>query len=311
MGQPEQYWGIDLGGTKIEATVIGSGTKELLRMRIQTEADRGYEHILHRVRELVESISARFGLPFPDLVGIGTPGRYDERSGTMKNSNTVSLNGRDLPADLSEVLGCRVAIENDANCFALAESLHGAAAPFMKSSSSSVFGIILGTGTGGGIVTGGMVRKGAHGIAGEWGHNVLIPDGESCYCGRRGCVETVISGPALERWYFERSGVKLPLEAIASRTSTDEAAKQTIRRLLEQFGRALGPVLNILDPDACVIGGGVGNIDALYSEEALLEIERHLFSGRLEIPILRPRLGDSAGVIGAALRAKADRNIQQ
>ncbi|ABB24969.1 ROK family protein [Pelodictyon luteolum] len=310
MEPPEQYWGIDLGGTKIEATVIGPEMEELIRMRIPTEADRGYEHILLCVRELLDRVSGRLGLPVPDLIGIGTPGRYDEGSRAMKNSNTVSLNGRDLPADLNEVLGCRVAIENDANCFALAESLHGAAAPFMQSSSSCVFGIILGTGTGGGIVAGGMARKGAHGIAGEWGHNVLIPDGDPCYCGRRGCVETVISGPALERWYYGLSGVELPLEEIARRPSSDLAARQTIGRLLQQFGRALGPVLNILDPDACVIGGGVGNIDALYSEAALLEIERHLFSGRLEIPILRPELGDSAGVIGAALTAKAYRNIQ-
>ncbi|TCD48194.1 ROK family protein [Chlorobium sp. N1] len=305
MQGPERYWGIDLGGTKIEATVIGPGTEELVRLRIPTGAERGYDHILARVGELLRMTAQQSGLPLPEVVGIGTPGRYEERSGAMKNSNTVSLNGRDLPSDLSEALGRRVVIENDANCFALAESLHGAAAPSMRSPSSCVFGIILGTGTGGGIVYGGKVRRGAHGIAGEWGHNPLVQDGEPCYCGRSGCVETVISGPALERWYAGHAGVELPLERIAADAGTDPLARATVDRLVEQFGRALAAVLNILDPDACVIGGGVGNIDALYSEEARRAVESHLFSGRLEIPLLRPMLGDSAGVIGAALAAKA------
>lgn len=305
MQGPERYWGVDLGGTKIEAAVIGPGAEELVRMRIPTEADRGYDHIVARIGELLRMVSGESGLPLPSLVGIGTPGRYEERTRSMKNSNTEALNGRDLPRDLERALKMRVAVENDANCFALAESLHGAAAPYMRSPSSCVFGIILGTGTGGGIVYGGAARRGAHGIAGEWGHNPLVGEREPCYCGRRGCVETVISGPALERWYAGLTGVELPLGEIAARAGSDPAAEATLRRLVEQFGRALAAVLNILDPDACVIGGGVGNIDALYSEEARHAVRRHLFTGRLEIPLLRPALGDSAGVIGAALTARA------
>jgi len=297
----DAYWGIDLGGTKIEAVVIDRSIKPLIRRRIATEASGGYRHILERISHLVEMISQESGIAPPEVIGIGTPGRYDTAHGIMKNSNTVCLNGCDLKGDLEKLLKRSVVIENDANCFALAESQLGAAASLMREPSKTAFGIILGTGVGGGIVCHGSVQHGAHGIAGEWGHNELIPDGEPCYCGRRGCVETVISGPALERFYQKLSGHFLPLEQISANTGTDAAAAETIERLLFYFGKALAQVLNILDPDVCILGGGVGQVEQLYSKEAVRAIEMHLFDSELRIPLLRPLLGDSAGVFGAAL----------
>jgi fructokinase len=291
----EHYWGIDLGGTKIEAVVIDSSMKQVIRRRIATEASVGYSHILQRIRQLIEMVSLESGVAPPDLIGIGTPGRYDAVCSIMKNSNTVSLNGRNLKDDLELILKRAVVLENDANCFALAESRLGAAASLMSEPSKLAFGIILGTGVGGGIVCG------AHGIAGEWGHNELIPGGEPCYCGRRGCVETVISGPALERYYQKLTGGFKPLEQIARESNTDDAAAETIDRLLFYFGKALAVVLNIVDPDVCILGGGVGQVEHLYSQKAVQAIERHLFSNELRIPLLRPLLGDSAGVFGAAL----------
>lgn len=295
----ELHWGIDLGGTKIEAVVVDRDLQEVARMRMPTEAAGGYEHILSRIVLLVDTLARQQGLVRPALVGIGTPGRYDRRSSCMKNSNTLCLNGRDLLRDLQSALQAELRLENDANCFALAEARLGSALPFMVSPDSMVFGIILGTGVGGGIATFSGARHGAHGIAGEWGHNELLHGGDACYCGRRGCVETVLSGPALERHYAVLTGRHRPLAWIAS--SREPEAVATIDRLVEQFGKALGAVLNLLDPDACVIGGGVGRIARLYGPETVCAIERHLFSGKLEIPILRPRLGDSAGVYGAAL----------
>ena len=297
----EHYWGIDLGGTKIEAVVIDNSMKTVIRRRIATEASGGYSHILQRIRQLIEMISLESAIMLPELIGIGTPGHYDTVCGIMKNSNTVCLNGRNLKDDLELILKKAVMLENDANCFALAESRLGAAASLMSDPSQLAFGIILGTGVGGGIVSGGKARRGAHGIAGEWGHNELIPGGEPCYCGRRGCVETVISGPALERYYQKLTGAFKSLEQIARECHADDAAAETIERLLFYFGKALAAVINIIDPDVCILGGGVGLIEQLYAQKAVQAIERHLFNSELRIPILKPLLGDSAGVFGAAL----------
>lgn len=300
----EHFWGIDLGGTKIEAVVINNHLKPVMRRRIATEASEGYNHILQRIEQLIGMIALESGIMLPSTIGIGTPGRYDAACGVMKNSNTLCLNGRNLKDDLEQLLKRVVVLENDANCFALAESLLGSGAALMRDDTTVAFGIILGTGVGGGIVCGGKARRGAHGIAGEWGHNELIPGGEPCYCGRRGCVETVISGPALERYYHQLSGSFKPLQQIAGTCDADDAAAATIERLLFYFGKALATVINILDPDLCIIGGGVGQIEQLYAQEAVQAIERHLFNSELRIPLLRPLLGDSAGVFGAALLAR-------
>ncbi len=301
----EEYWGIDLGGSKIEAVVIDSSMKPLLRLRVPTEAAGGYSHILDRIKTLLDMVSVETGLRVPDRIGIGTPGRYDGVHAIIKNSNTVCLNGRDLQGDLELLLRRSVNVENDANCFALAESRLGSASPLMQDPQKVAFGIILGTGVGAGIVCNGKARHGAHGIAGEWGHNELIPDGDACYCGRKGCVETVISGPALERYYQKVSGCQKSLEQISADAQTDAAAAETIERLLFYFGKAVAVVLNILDPDCCILGGGVGQVEQLYSPEAVLAIERHLFNRELRIPLLKPLLGDSAGVFGAALLTKS------
>jgi len=296
-----RYLGIDLGGTKMEAVLTDSVMSPLVRRRIPTEADGGYEHIAGRIADLVSMVTRESGFPVPGVIGIGTPGRYETVPGLIKNSNTLCLNGRDLKRDIENLLRRDVVIENDANCFVLAESMLGAGREIVREKGGTAFGMIIGTGVGGGIVCGGRVLHGAHGIAGEWGHNELLPEGEPCYCGKRGCVETVISGPALERYYCSLTGISRPLREIAGMADSDEAADATLCRLTAHFSRALAAVLNILDPDCCIIGGGVGAIGRLYSRETLTLIERHLFSSRLMIPLLKPQLGDSAGVFGAAL----------
>ncbi len=298
----KRYWGIDLGGTKTEGVVMDERMRTVLRRRVATKTAGGYAGVLDGVAGLVGSMARELGCSPPSCIGIGTPGRLERKSGLLKNSNTVCLNGRPLRRDLEEVLQASVSIDNDANCFALAESVLGAGREVMGGQNAVAFGVILGTGVGGGIVCGGKALHGAHGIAGEWGHNELVPDGEPCYCGRKGCVETVLSGPALERWYARRSGGPgKPLQEIAQRTGVDPAAAETVDRLLAFFGKAAAQVLNIVDPDIVIIGGGVGNVPALYSRQARAELEKHLFNRSLDIPIAKPALGDSAGVFGAAL----------
>ena len=294
-------WGIDLGGTKIEGAILDASMTPILRERIPTQQELGYGHILLQIKKLVVLMSEKSGLDLPDRIGVGAPGRAEGADGVVKNSNTVCLNGQSLCRDLRELLNVEIHVDNDANCFALAEAMMGAGKDEMTRPGATAFGIILGTGVGGGIVCDGRVRRGAHGIAGEWGHNPLAGEKEACYCGRRGCIETVISGPALERYYAIRSGRKAPLREIAASCSRDEAARATIDRLVHSFGRAVAGVINILDPDLIVIGGGVGNIRQLYSPAAREVIAANMFNRSLDIPLLPPLLGDSAGVFGAAL----------
>lgn len=267
----------------------------LFRRRIDTEADQGYEHIVKRIGLLVREIEELSGLKRPGRIGVGTPGAEEPSTGLMKNCNTTCLNGQPLPADMAAELDVEVAVANDANCLALAEATLGAA-----KGAETVFGVIMGTGVGGGVVVNGRVLNGAQGIAGEWGHNVLIPDGELCYCGKRGCVEMVISGPRLQKFYASLSGQHLTLKQIAESVHVDPAAKATIDRLIDYFGQAISVVINILDPHMIVLGGGVGNIAALYTEGAK-SAERHVFNTRMHTRIVKPVLGDSAGVFGAAM----------
>jgi len=275
--------------------------RPVVRERIATEQSKGYGHILMQIDRLVGMMSEKTGIPRPEKIGIGSPGRTEGREGIVRNSNTVCLNGMPLRRDLEERLGMEVMIENDANCFVLAESMLGAGRDEMMRPGKTAFGIILGTGVGGGIVCDGRLVRGAHGIAGEWGHNPLPGGHDACYCGRRGCVETVISGPALERYYAAISGRKASMKAIAASSGKDPAARQTIDRLVSSFGKALAAVINILDPDLVIIGGGVGNIRQLYSAETRQAIAGHVFNRSFDIPLLPPILGDSAGVFGAAL----------
>jgi predicted NBD/HSP70 family sugar kinase len=299
MGQ--NLWGIDLGGTKIEGVILNSLSDQtpLVRTRIDTEASKGYKHIISQITRLVNELADKSGLK-PETIGIGTPGVLDPQLQTMKNCNTTCLNGMPLKQHMEEELQMPLHFANDANCFALAETQFGV----VKSQcpdASVVFGIIMGTGVGGGIVINGKIWGGHHGIGGEWGHNFLDESGGPCYCGKSGCVETILSGPALERYYKSISGKTLSLKQIVSSEtrSADDAANKTTERLCHYFGKGVASIINLLDPDVIIVGGGVGNIDAIYSE-GISALKHFIFNNRLTVPVLRPTLGDSAGVFGAA-----------
>lgn len=290
--------GVDFGGTKIEG-IVASGPRAAPvvaeRRRIPTEADGGYAHVLARTAAFVEELARTAGADAP--VGIGMPGSVTRR-GLVKNSNTVCLNGTPFRADLERRLGRRLAFANDANCFAMAEATLGAAA-----GRGLVFGAIMGTGVGGGIAIGGVAREGPQSICGEWGHTVLFPDSaRRCYCGRRGCVETYLAGPWIERHYRELGGapgVRLE-EIVARRAAGEAAAARCVETWLDAYGRAMANLINVLDPDAVVLGGGVSNAEPLYGE-GRDRVAAYLFSDELTTPIDKHSLGDSAGVFGAAL----------
>jgi fructokinase len=299
MNQP--LWGIDLGGTNVEEVILESiaNPTPIIRTRVDTEASSGYDHIIGQIGKLVAELKEKSGL-IPATIGIGTPGVLDPTLKTMKNSNTVALNGMPLQRDLEEYLQLPVVMANDANCFALAETQWGVVSR-ESAGARMVFGIILGTGVGGGIVMDGKIWNGRHGIGGEWGHNFLDESGGPCYCGKSGCVETVISGPATERYYTVLTGEHIKLKEIVARfrVGSDPAATKTIDRLCHFFGKSISVITNMLDPDVIVVGGGVGNIDALYSL-GLRSLDKFIFNNRVEVPLLKPSLGDSAGVFGAA-----------
>jgi len=294
MESPQRRIGIDLGGTKIEGVVLDTNGHPIFRHRIPTESARGYEHIIESVAFVIEA--CRRAAPECTTIGIGTPGAVSSRYGTMKNCNTTCLNGRRLPQDLTERLRLQVRVENDANCFALAEAVAGAG-----QGAALVFGVILGTGVGGGIVHRGELLSGPQHLAGEWGHHSLDPLGPSCYCGQRGCVERFIAGPAVEEQYCNLTGEAAAMPAILARYRDGEpAATQVFRRFVDRFGRAVANLVDILDPDVIILGGGLSNIDELYTlgRDA---VAGYVFNDELRTPIRRNALGDSAGVIGAAL----------
>jgi len=286
--------GVDLGGTKVEGVVLDEEHRIVCRQRVATESAKGYDHILERIALIVDA--CRGEAPECQVIGVGTPGAVSSRDGTMKNSNTTCLNGRRLQEDLVTRLGVSVVLENDANCFALAEAVAGAGR-----GAALVFGIILGTGVGGGIVYRGELWRGPQHLAGEWGHHAIDAAGPACYCGQRGCVETLISGPAVEKEYRHLTGAGLAAaEMVAAYRSGDGAAKEIFLRFIDRFGRAVANLVDILDPEVIVLGGGLSNIDELYTlgREA---VARYVFNDELRTPIRRNQLGDSAGVIGAAL----------
>ena len=296
--------GIDLGGTKIEGVVIRGAppTLEIVtRKRIPTEQERGFEHILGRFADLILALEQETGhAPGSCPVGVGMPGSVTEK-GLVKNSNTVCLNDTAFRRDLCTRLQRQVRFSNDANCFALAEALLGAGQNYPL-----VFGVIIGTGVGGGIVINGEAREGPQSVAGEWGHTVIEPSSDrACYCGLSGCVETYLSGPAVEAHYRRLSGRTLHLPQILDEPATNVARAQCIETWLDAFGRALAGVINVLDPDAVILGGGVSNANLLYSE-GVQRVARYVFNDRLTTPILRHHLGDSAGVLGAALIANEE-----
>jgi fructokinase len=287
--------GMDLGGTKIEGIVLDDSGGEIFRKRIETQQEGGYQHILNRIQGLYGELAGQIqgkGHTF----GIGTPGAISPKTGLLKNSNTVCLNGQPVKADLEKLLGRKIEIQNDANCFAMAEALHGAGR-----GNALVFGVIMGTGCGGGIVHKGQVIVGRQAIAGEWGHMSIAVDGPLCYCGQRGCVETFISGGGAEARYAEKFGTRRPFREIEKAFYAGEAqAVEFMQTFFRNFGRAMANLIDVLDPDIIVLGGGVSKFEALY-KQGVAEAAKCVFSDSLETPIVKHQIGDSAGVIGAAL----------
>ncbi len=288
--------GIDLGGTKIEGIVL-DGESEVERIRVDTPRD--YAGTVEAIAGLVEALEERAG--GSGSVGVGIPGAEAPATGLVKNANSAWLIGRPLRGDLQARLGREVRITNDANCFAVSEAADGAAA-----GAEVVFGVIIGTGTGAGIVVRGKVLTGPNGIAGEWGHNPLPwprddeRPGRRCYCGQYGCIETFLCGPGLQADHLEHSGrTRKPADIVADAASGDRAAQETLERHQERMARALASVINVLDPDVIVMGGGVSNIESIYERVPRLW-EPFVFSDATRTRLVKARHGDSSGVRGAA-----------
>jgi fructokinase len=290
--------GIDLGGSKIEGLVLDRNGGECVRERLATPQG-DYHATLHAIGGLVDLLERRAGSSCS--IGIGMPGSRSRASGQVKNSNSVCLNGQPLYRDLERLLGRELRFANDADCFALSEATDGAAA-----GKDSVFGVIVGTGTGGGIVHRGMLLSGPNGIAGEWGHNPLpwpVADelpGPRCYCGRYGCIETWLSGPGLTRDHLAHTGESRDAAEIAASAAGGEApATASLQRYAARLARGLASVINIVDPDVIVLGGGISNIDWLY-EAVPQRWGEYVFSDTVETRLVRAQHGDSSGVRGAA-----------
>ena len=282
--------GVDLGGTKIEAILLDENFNVIKRKRILTPQNN-YKNILDSISSLVMEISENIS---DYSLGICTPGAISKQTGLIKNSNTPCLIGKSLKEDLENKLDKKISMENDANCFALAEATLGIAADF-----DLVFGVILGTGVGGGIVINKKLYPGRTNIGGEWGHHTLHRNGNLCYCGKTGCVETYISGPSLENHWTQLTGKSQHLPEILTDIDNEYWEKWKIE-FLENFGYGLANVIDILDPDAIVLGGGLSNIDFLYTE-GKESIYNQVFSDLVDTPILKNKLGDSAGVFGACM----------
>jgi fructokinase len=290
--------GIDLGGTKIEGIALDEKGRELIRHRVATPSG-DYQATLNSIVELVNFIQT--SIKCSASVGIGTPGSLSPLNNLLRNSNSVCMNGQPVKDDLQKLLGREIRITNDANCFALSEAIDGAA-----KGENVVFGVIIGTGTGAGIVVNGSVLQGANSIAGEWGHNHLpwpekdeIP-GPECYCGKRGCIETFLSGPGLSRDYHVATGNTLTALEIAERANSgDRQANTCLQRYENRLARGLAHIINILDPNVIVLGGGMSNIKRLYKNVPDL-LPQHVFSDVVSTRLVAPVYGDSSGVRGAA-----------
>jgi fructokinase len=296
--------GIDLGGTKIEGIVLAPDGLELARERVPTPAG-DYAATLNAIAGLIARLERDVGAECH--IGIGMPGAFSRATGRVKNSNSVCLNERPMQEDLESLLGRPARFANDADCFTLSESMDGAAA-----GAGVVFGVIVGTGTGGGVVVNRALLAGPNGIAGEWGHNPLPwprPDelpGPACYCGLNGCIETWLSCPGLVRDFLERQGQSIEALEISRRAADgDAAALEILERYADRMARALACVINILDPQVIVLGGGVSNITRLYASVPA-RWGRYVFSDRVDTQLVRARHGDSSGVRGAAWLWPAD-----
>jgi len=290
--------GIDLGGTKTEVIALANNGEELFRHRVLTPREN-YEATIELIASLVDEAEQRSGMK--GTVGIGTPGAISPASGLIKNANSVWLNGKPLEQDIISALGRPVRLANDADCFTLSEATDGAAQGV-----GNVFGVIIGTGTGGGLVINGRLVKGPNAIAGEWGHNQLPwprwdeHRGAPCYCGKRGCIETYLSGAGLSRDHYDLTRQRLTATELAQRCSKgDHLAEQTMARYEDRLARALAAVINIVDPDVIVLGGGVSNINSLYRRVPKLW-GQYVFSDTVATQLLPAMFGDSSGVRGAA-----------
>ncbi len=286
--------GIDLGGTKVEGVVLDEQGHIIERKRVATQQQLGYDHIVLVVADLYKSLRSSINNQ-EHQIGIGTPG-YTDQHGLIKNSSLLCLNDRALIGDFERLTGRKPATDNDANCFAVAEALLGAG-----KGKDVVFGVIMGTGCGGGIVVNKRLIRGHQYLGGEIGHAVLHPGGIDCFCGKKGCIERYISGTGIEEQYAEKTGLKKRLETIVDDyRKGEEDATEVINQFLEDFGIAMSTLINILDPDLIVLGGGVSNIEELYTI-GIEKVKKNVFKEDPEILIARNIHGDSAGVIGAAL----------
>lgn len=286
--------GIDLGGTKVEVALTGSRFDQpLMREREATDRD-GVPALVRQLARLVGQARAAAG-DGPVTLGLGLPGSVEAETGLVRNCVLPWLDDVPLAALLREATGLDATIINDAHAFALSEALLGAGRGHRM-----VLGLTLGTGIGGGLVVDGALWRGRHGIAGEWGHVCVEPGGRRCYCGREGCAEQYLSGTALERRYHDLGGIALPLASIAAIAATDHRAAKVMAEAAEWFGRILGSIVNLLDPDVIVLGGGVSRLPLFYGE-GLQAVARQAMTARFTTPVVPASLGDSSGVLGAAL----------
>lgn len=300
MATPPYALGIDLGGTKIEGVLLAPAALPheplVWRKRIATPRPHDYEAIVRAVAGLIREGQRHLPPGRACAIGVGIPGACDPETRLVRNANTTVLIGRPLALDLQKLLSQPVALENDANCFALAEARFGAGQDY-----DLVFGVIMGTGCGGGFCLQENVRQGPQHIAGEWGHMVMAPHGAACYCGKRGCVETMLSGGGVEAAFQRRFGEPLSMrEIVAGARNGEPRCSETFQRFLQDFGRCLGAVVSLLDPDCVVLGGGLSGIDELYTAGAA-HMRHFIFHETPKTPLLKNKLGDSAGVFGAAL----------
>jgi fructokinase len=290
--------GIDLGGTKTEVIILDSEDREIHRRRVATPRKSGadeYRGILTNLNELITAAIKCVPREADLTIGIGIPGSLDPITGLVRNANTTCLNGKPLKADVEKQFDRPIGMMNDANCFILAECRQGAARGFRV-----VFGVIMGTGCGGGICIDGMIHHGHNGIGGEWGHFAIDPHGAKCYCGNHGCIETKISGTGVEKAFYQRFNHRLKMEEIVmGYRKKDPSCTEVFLQFLEDFGCAAGGLISILDPDAIILGGGLSNIDELYDSN-LNKIRDYAFHPQAATPVLKNELGDSAGVYGAA-----------
>ena len=288
----EHNIGIDLGGTKIECIVL-ENQKEIFRDRILTESEKGADHILNQIHQIYQK-AILFIDNTKHTLGICTPGSISPDTNLLRNSNTTCLNGLPFKKILEDKLDHPLSIENDANCFALAEAIMGAGKDH-----AFIFGVIMGTGCGGGFVHNKKLRVGPNLISGEWGHSILHTNGHTCYCQKQGCVETYISGGGLSK-ILNNHGIHLSVEAFFKKEDKNYIESRIYQNFMNDFAQAMGNIINSIDPDIIILGGGLSNVDSLYTD-GINAINQYIFSETLKTPIVRNQLGDSAGVFGAAL----------